>query len=99
MSTAWHPPRAGAAPVPSGVAAAARGALMAGFSAASVFLGAGRTLKPPADHGVPRSWWPRLGAAEAVGAAGLWPGRSCPAGVRKRAYERSRSPGKRGTAR
>ncbi|MEU5279037.1 DoxX family protein [Streptomyces asoensis] len=49
-------------------------AVLAGFSAASVFLGAAWTLKPLADYGVPRPWWPWLGAAKAAGAAGLLAG-------------------------
>lgn len=48
------------------------GAVMAGFSAASIFLGAEWTVKPLADYGVPRAWWPWLGAAKA--AAGLLAG-------------------------
>ncbi|MEU2280512.1 DoxX family protein [Streptomyces sp. NPDC013178] len=47
------------------------GAVLAGFSAASVFFGAEWTVKPLADYGVPRSWWPWLGVAKAAGAAGL----------------------------
>ncbi|MFF3328143.1 DoxX family protein [Streptomyces sp. NPDC002888] len=47
------------------------GAVMAGFSAASIFFNAEWTVKPLADYGVPRSWWPWLGAAKAAGAAGL----------------------------
>lgn len=47
------------------------GAVMAGFSAASVFLEAEWVVKPLADYGVPRSWWVWLGAAKAAGAAGL----------------------------
>ncbi|MER5750914.1 DoxX family protein [Streptomyces sp. NPDC002088] len=50
------------------------GAVMAGFSAASVFLHAEWVVKPLADYGVPRSWWPWLGAAKAAGAAGLLAG-------------------------
>lgn len=46
-------------------------AAMVGFSAASVFLGAKWVVEPLADYGVPRSWWPWLGAAKAAGAAGL----------------------------
>ncbi|MCX5527560.1 DoxX family protein [Streptomyces bobili] len=46
-------------------------AVLAGFSAASLLLGAEWTVKPLADYGVPRSWWPWLGAAKAAGAAGL----------------------------
>ncbi|CAM5533949.1 DoxX family protein [Streptomyces aurantiogriseus] len=47
------------------------GAVLAGFSAASVFFGAEWTVKPLADYGVPRSWWLWLGVAKAAGAAGL----------------------------
>ncbi|MFG2126300.1 DoxX family protein [Streptomyces sp. NPDC048751] len=50
------------------------GAVMAGFSAASVFFHAEWTVKPLADYGVPRAWWPWLGAAKAAGAAGLLAG-------------------------
>ncbi|MFF7179785.1 DoxX family protein [Streptomyces sp. NPDC008121] len=46
-------------------------AVMAGFSAASVFLKAQWVVEPLADYGVPRSWWPWLGTAKAAGAAGL----------------------------
>ncbi|MEU4874570.1 DoxX family protein [Streptomyces sp. NPDC021608] len=50
------------------------GAAMAAFSAASLFSGAEWTVKPLADYGVPRSWWPWLAAAKAAGAAGLLAG-------------------------
>lgn len=46
-------------------------ALMAAFSAASVFRHAKWVVEPLADYGVPRSWWPWLGTAKAAGAAGL----------------------------
>ena len=46
-------------------------AVMAGFSAASVFLHARWVVQPLADYGVPRSWWPWLGTTKALGAAGL----------------------------
>ena len=42
-----------------------------GFSAGSVFFRAKWVVRPLADYGVPRSWWPWLGAAKAAGAAGL----------------------------
>ena len=45
-----------------------------GFSAASVFFHAKWVVEPWADSGVPRSWWPWLGAAKAAGAAGLLAG-------------------------
>lgn len=54
-------------------------AAMAGFSAASVFLRAQWVVQPLADYGVPRSWWNRLGAAKAAGAAGLLAGLLVPA--------------------
>ena len=46
-------------------------AAMVGFSAASVFFRAKWVVEPFIDYGVPRSWWNWLGAAKAVGAAGL----------------------------
>jgi DoxX-like family len=46
-------------------------AAMVGFSAASVFFRAKWVVDPLADYGVPRSWWPWLGAAKAAGAVGL----------------------------
>jgi len=42
-----------------------------GFSAGSVFFRAKWVVKPLADYGVPRSWWPWLGTAKAAGAVGL----------------------------
>jgi hypothetical protein len=42
-----------------------------GVCAASVFVRAKWIVRPLADYGVPRSWWPWLGAAKAAGAAGL----------------------------
>ncbi|MFD7435876.1 DoxX family protein [Streptomyces sp. NPDC059861] len=50
------------------------GAVMTGFAAASVFLRAEWVVKPPADYGVPRGWWPWPGAAKAAGTAGLLAG-------------------------
>jgi DoxX-like family len=47
------------------------GAAMVAFSAGSVFFHAKWVVQPLADYGVPRSWWPWLGAAKAAGAAGL----------------------------
>ncbi len=47
------------------------GAAMAAFSAGSVFLHAKWVVEPLADYGVPRAWWPWLGAAKAAGAAGM----------------------------
>ncbi|HEX8033515.1 MAG TPA: DoxX family protein [Ktedonobacterales bacterium] len=46
-------------------------AVMVGFSAISVFSHAKWVVQPLADYGVPRLWWPWLGTAKAVGAAGL----------------------------
>ncbi|MFI7487157.1 DoxX family protein [Micromonospora echinaurantiaca] len=53
-------------------------AAMVGFSAASVFLRAKWVVEPLADYGVPRSWWPWLGAAKAAGAVGLLVGLVAP---------------------
>ncbi len=39
--------------------------------AGSVLFHAVWVIRPLADHGVPRSWWPWLGTAKAAGAAGL----------------------------
>jgi hypothetical protein len=50
-----------------------------GFSAASVFLRAKWVVEPLAEYGVPRSWWPWLGAAKALGAVGLLAGLALPA--------------------
>lgn len=47
------------------------GAVMAGFSAFSVFTRAKWVVEPLADYGVPRSWWTWLGIAKALGAIGL----------------------------
>lgn len=55
------------------------GAAMAAFSAGSVFLRAKWVLEPLVEYGVPRSWWPWLGAAKAAGAAGLLVGLAVPA--------------------
>ncbi|WP_188187096.1 DoxX family protein [Nonomuraea sp. SYSU D8015] len=49
-------------------------AAMTAFSAGSVFLHAKWVVEPLADYGVPRAWWPWLGTAKAVGAAGLLTG-------------------------
>ena len=38
-----------------------------GFSAGSVFFRAKWVVQPLADYGVPRAWWPWLGAAKAAG--------------------------------
>ncbi|MFC7549275.1 DoxX family protein [Plantactinospora sp. GCM10030261] len=46
-------------------------ALWVGFSAFAVFIRAPWVVQPLADYGVPRSWWPWLGAAKAAGAVGL----------------------------
>ncbi|WP_327678751.1 DoxX family protein [Kitasatospora sp. NBC_00458] len=49
-------------------------ALMAGFSAWSVFTRAAYVVEPLAEYGVPRSWWNLLGVAKAAGALGLLAG-------------------------
>jgi len=54
-------------------------AAMVGFSALSIFLHTKWVVEPLADYGVPRSWWPWLGAAKAAGAAGLAAGLFVPA--------------------
>ncbi len=46
-------------------------ALWVGFSAAALLLRARWVVGSLVDYGVPRSWWPWLGAAKAAGAAGL----------------------------
>lgn len=46
-------------------------ALWVGFSAISVLLRAGWIQKALTDYGVPRAWWPWLGAAKLAGSAGL----------------------------
>ncbi len=53
-------------------------AAMAAFSAASVFVHAKWVVEPLASYGVPRSWWPWLGTAKALGAAGLLVGLAVP---------------------
>lgn len=46
-------------------------ALWVAFSAVSVLLRAGWIQKALTDYGVPRSWWPWLGAAKLAGSVGL----------------------------
>jgi hypothetical protein len=53
-------------------------AAMAAFSAGSVFVHAKWVVEPLASYGVPRSWWPWLGTAKALGAAGLLVGLAVP---------------------
>ncbi|MFP3988225.1 DoxX family protein [Streptomyces sp. E11-3] len=53
-------------------------AVMAGFSAASVFFRVKWVVEPLAEYGVPRSWWTWLGTAKAAGAAGLLVGLAVP---------------------
>ncbi|MEJ2858178.1 MULTISPECIES: DoxX family protein [unclassified Saccharothrix] len=55
------------------------GAVLAGFSAVSVFTGAKWVVEPLAEYGVPRSWWTWLGVAKALGAVGLLVGLAVPA--------------------
>ncbi|CAL9487757.1 hypothetical protein SUDANB105_03154 [Streptomyces sp. enrichment culture] len=50
------------------------GALMAGFSAGAIQFRAAWVVKPLADYGVPRAWWPWLATAKAAGAVGLLAG-------------------------
>lgn len=54
-------------------------AVMAGFSAGSVFFNAPWVTEPLVAYGVPRSWWTWLGVAKAAGAAGLVAGLFLPA--------------------
>ncbi|MCC9311331.1 DoxX family protein [Kitasatospora sp. RB6PN24] len=54
------------------------GAVMAGFSGASIFARASFVVEPLTRYGVPRSWWPFLGAAKLAGAAGLLIGLAVP---------------------
>lgn len=54
-------------------------AAMVGFSAFSVFARAKWVVEPLAEYGVPRRWWPWLGAAKAAGAVGLVVGLFVPA--------------------
>ena len=42
-----------------------------GLSAGAAFSRAKWIVQPLADYGVPASWWPWLGTAKAIGAAGL----------------------------
>lgn len=49
-------------------------AAMVGFSAVTVFTKVSFVVEPLAQYGVPRSWWPWLGTAKALGAAGLLAG-------------------------
>lgn len=46
-------------------------AAMVGFSAAAGLFHANWVVKALTDYGVPRPWWPWLGAAKAAGAVGL----------------------------
>ena len=55
------------------------GAVMAGFSAGSVFFRAPWVVQPLAEYGVPRSWWNLLGAGKAAGSGGLVVGLAVPA--------------------
>ncbi len=54
-------------------------ALWVGFSAFATLIGAAWVVDNLADYGVPRSWWPWLGAAKAAGAIGLLAGLAIPA--------------------
>jgi len=54
-------------------------ALWVGFSAYSILTKAAFVVEPLKSYGVPRSWWPWLGAAKAAGALGLLVGLLVPA--------------------
>jgi hypothetical protein len=54
-------------------------ALWVGFSAYSALTQASWVVDNLADYGVPKSWWPWLGAAKAAGAVGLLIGLAIPA--------------------
>jgi hypothetical protein len=60
------------------VIASVLGAAMAGFSAVSILRHAAWVVEPLTEYGVPRSWWPWLGAAKAAGALGLLVGLAVP---------------------
>ena len=53
-------------------------AAMVGFSAVSLLRRVAWVVEPLTAYGVPRSWWPWLGAAKAAGAAGLLVGLAVP---------------------
>lgn len=54
-------------------------ALWVGFSAFSLLRGAAWVTDSLTEYGVPRGWWPWLGAAKAAGALGLLVGLVVPA--------------------
>ncbi|HLS44134.1 MAG TPA: DoxX family protein [Ornithinicoccus sp.] len=54
-------------------------ALWVAFSAYSLLRGASWVVDSLRDYGVPRRWWPWLGAAKAAGALGLLVGLAVPA--------------------
>lgn len=53
--------------------------LWVAFSAYSILAKAAFVVEPLVEYGVPRSWWPWLGAAKAAGALGLLAGPFWPA--------------------
>jgi len=53
-------------------------AALVAFSAGAILLNANWVVKSLADYGVPRSWWPWLGAAKAAGAVGMLVGLAVP---------------------
>ncbi|MGX1547042.1 DoxX family protein [Streptomyces adustus] len=59
---------------PAYVVVTVLGAVMAGFSAASLLLRVAWVVEPLTQYGVPRSWWTPLGLAKAAGAVGLLAG-------------------------
>lgn len=46
-------------------------AVWVGFSAVSLLTHARWVVEPLTDYGVPRSWWPWLGAAKSAGSVGM----------------------------
>jgi hypothetical protein len=61
----------GALPLSAYVIVTVLAAALVAFSAGSLLLRAKWVVQGLEDYGVPRSWWPWLGAAKAAGAAGL----------------------------
>ena len=53
-------------------------ALMVGFSAVSLLRRVPWVVEPLTEYGVPRAWWPWLGAAKAAGSIGLLVGLALP---------------------
>ncbi|BBC34461.1 hypothetical protein SGFS_057550 [Streptomyces graminofaciens] len=53
-------------------------AAMVGYSASAVLFHAQWVVQALGDYGIPRAWWPWLGAAKAAGAVGLLVGLAVP---------------------